>query len=432
VPPFLLILLAFCARVLAGTVPVLTLEGSVDPGSADYLVTGIHQAEADGAPAVVILIDTPGGLLESARDVVQAELAAGIPVIAFVSPSGARAGSAGVFITLAANLAVMAPGTTMGAAHPVSLFGGLGGGEGEKGGSGEAMSQKILNDTAAWARAIAEQRGRDPAFAEAAVTESRSITNREAIEKGIIDLVAGDLDELLLTVDGRSVTTAAGEVTLSTDGATPLPVPMSLRQRLVHFLGDPNVLFVLIALGALGLYFEFRSPGMVVPGVVGGIAVLVAAVGLSLVAFNLGGLLLVIFGFVLFALEIWVPSHGALSVGGAIALLLGGMLLFNVGNMDLRVDLSILVAVPLVVMAFSLLAGWLVLRSHRTRPQTGTEGLPGAIGVVSQGGTGGGWVLVFGESWRARWTGYLENGSEVRVIEVERLSLLVEPAGKGS
>lgn len=438
----LLTLLLLSSRAFSSTVLVLDLNGAVDPGSADYLIEGIRRAEAESAAAVVICVDTPGGLVESAREIVQAELGARVPIIVWVGPSGARAGSAGVFITLAAHVGAMAPGTNIGAAHPVSLFGTSPGGGSEGGGGAakseeeraneaenrQAMEEKIVNDTAAWARAIAELRGRNVAWAEASVTESVSITDQEALAEGIIDRISPDLRSLLDAVDGQTVTLADGPATLATRGAELVQVEMSLRQKIAHFLGNPNILFVLVALGALGIYAEFHNPGMVVPGVVGGISLLSAAIGLSMIPFNLGGLLLVFFGFVLFALEIWIPSYGALTIGGIVSLVLGGLLMFDVENMDLRIDMGVLAAVPIVAAAFAMLAGWLVLRSHREKVQTGSEALIDAQGEVTLGGESKGWVRVTGEIWRARWEGHLHAGDPVRVRAVEHLTLLVEPA----
>jgi membrane-bound serine protease (ClpP class) len=218
----------------------------------------------------------------------------------------------------------------------------------------------------------------------------------------------------------------SGPVALATRDVEFETLPMTLRQKVAHFLGNPNILFVLVALGALGIYAEFHNPGMVVPGIVGGIALLAAAVGLSMIPFNTGGLLLVLFGFVLFALEIWIPSYGALTIGGILSLVLGGILLFDVNEMDIGIDIGVLASVPLIAAAFALLAGWLVVRSHRAQVQTGPEGIVGEEGEVTRGGDGRGWVKVAGEIWKARWNGSLEAGDRVRVLEMYDLELRVE------
>ncbi len=418
-------------RVLGAPVPVLTLDGTVNPGSADYLVQGIRQAQQDGAPGVIIIVDTPGGLVSSAREIVQAELSSQIPVVVYVSPSGARAGSAGVFITMAAHVAAMAPGTTIGAAHPVDLFGSFGssgGSDDESGSSTDAgvMEEKILNDTLAWARAIAEQRGRNADWAEAAVRQSEAITDREALEQGVVDLVATDLDDLLAQAEGLLVNGPEGRMLVSTGNWEPFSAKMTIRQGVVHFLGDPNVIFALLALGLLGLYVEFHNPGLILPGVLGVGMLIAVAIGLSVLPFNAGGMLLVVFGFALFALEIWVTSYGVLTLGGVLSLLLGGVLMFNVEDLDLRIEPSVLFGVVIVAAGFVVLVAYLVIRTHRQRIATGADALPGSTAQVSVGGSGQGWVQLEGETWRARWNGNLEPGTIVRVLKVDRLFLEVE------
>ena len=428
---FLAFLLFTSLRVLATPVPVLDLEGSVDPGSSDYLVQGIEGAAASGAPAVIIRVDTPGGLVSSAREIVQAELGSPIPVIVYVGPAGARAGSAGVFVTLAGHVAAMAPGTTIGAAHPVDLLGSFGGAKKEGEGpspDAEVMAAKILNDTTAWVRAIATQRGRNVEWAEKAVRESDALTDGEALANGVVDLLAVDLPDLLSLIDGREILLQSGPVVLSTADWVPTPVPMSFRQEIVHFLGDPNILFVLLAIGLIGLWVEYHKPGLIFPAAIGVTALLSVGVGLSILPFNLGGLLLVVFAFVLFALEIWIPSYGVLTISGALALIFGGLLLFDVENFDLRVNVSTLLPVAIIVVVLTLLVALLVFRSHRRKIATGIEALVDALGEVSQGGAGGGWIRVQGEIWKARWNGTLADGTPVRVIRVERLLLVVAPA----
>lgn len=434
----LALLLALFAVAWAGPVHVLTLKGGVDPGSASYLLDGIAAAEAADASAVVIELDTPGGLLTSTRDIVTAELTSKTPVIVYVSPSGARAGSAGVFITLAAHVAAMAPGTTIGAAHPVSMFGEgrkspsdeQGGEEEATGGQDDVMEAKILNDTLAWARAIATERGRNAEWAEAAVRESAAITDREAVENRVVDMVASDLGELLRAVDGRVVQTRDGPVTLATAGAEIVRVDMTLRQRIVHFLGDPNVLFVLIGLGLLGLYIEYQSPGLIIPGVAGVLCLLGAGVGLSILPFQLGGLLLVLAGFVAIGLEAYIGGKGIFAILGTGGIVVGGLLMFEVEGFDLRVDPFALGVVGLVALVVALGLGVALTQAQRRRVLTGAEGMVGLPGVVTVGGSGAGRVRVQGEDWAASWQGTLEPGAPVRVLKVDGPTLLVEPAAQ--
>lgn len=426
----MLVLLLITMAALAGTIPVLELRGTVDPGSADYIVTGIADAEAAAAPAVVLTLDTPGGLLTSAREIVQAELTAEVPVIVYVEPSGARAGSAGVFLTLAAHVAAMAPGTTIGAAHPVQLFGGGGEGGEESEKKDDTMEEKILEDTMAWARAIAERRGRSVEWAERAVRESDALTDGEAVELQVVDLIAPDLETLLAEIDGRTVETASGPVTLRTAGLVPVLVRMTFRQQVLHLLGDPNVLFILIVLGMLGLYTEFHNPGLIIPGAVGLLCLLGAAIGLSVIPFNAGGLILLLFGFGCFALEIYTPTFGALTAAGVIAVALGGVLLFDVTGFDLSISPWILATVAAGAGAIALILAWLIVRDRQVKPSTGAEGLVGMSGTITVGGEGRGRVTVHGEDWAARWKGDLPEGRRVRVVRMDGLTLEVTHDGE--
>jgi membrane-bound serine protease (ClpP class) len=427
--PFLMLILMTVLPAMGQQIHLLELDGAVGPGTASYIIDGIEEAEQAGVDAVVIVIDTPGGLLDSTRDIVKAELGAKVPIIAYVSPAGSRAGSAGVFITMAANVAAMAPGTTIGAAHPVSAFGG----DESTNPDETIMGEKVMNDTLAWARAIAEQRDRPMDWSEDSVRESKAVTSSEALEQGIIDVVATDLEDLLAQVHGTEVRTATGAVVLNTAGATQHSQVMEMKEQLLHALGDPNVLYALIALGLLALYVEFHNPGLVVPGVLGVVLLVAAGIGLSIVPFNVGGLLLLLLGFVLFALELWVPSYGALTVGGILAVVGGGVLLFSVDDplFDLRVAGATLAAVALSVGGLAFGVGWLVLRAQRGRVAVGTAALPGETATVTTGGEGSGWVLVDGAIWRATWPGAIDKGATVKVLQVHSLTLVCEPSQPG-
>ncbi len=423
---FALLVLWFSA--FAAEVHLLDVRGSIDPGTADYVETGLRAAEERGAAAVILRLDTPGGLVESARAIVRAELGAEVPVVVYVAPTGARAASAGLFVTLAANVAAMAPGTTIGAATPVPL----GGGEPAEGEGGGAIDAKVLEDTAAWVRAVATQRGRNGEWAERAVRESVAATDDEALALDVIDLVAADLDALLEALDGRTVTVGGREVALVTAGAEVVEVPMTTRQQVVHTLSDPNLLFLLVTIGMLCLYIELLNPGIVVPGAVGVVLLLAAAVGLSILPFNAAGLALIVGGAILLGLEAFVTSSGLLAVTGVAALALGGLLLFErVPGFDLSVDPRVIVGIAVMAGFAAIGLAYQVTRSQRRRVLTGAEALLGAQGIVIVGGHGAGRVLLEGEDWAAHWDGALSENQPVRVVGLRGLLVEVAPVDGG-
>ena len=301
-------------------VHVLSVADVINPVSAEYITESLHAAIQQGAQALIIQLDTPGGLDKSMRLIIKEMLNSPIPVIVFVAPSGSRAASAGTFITLAAHVAAMAPGTNIGAAHPVAV------GSGEM---GKEMAEKVTNDAAAYIKSIAEQRGRNVEWAEKAVRESVSASETEALQHKLIDLIALDLNDLLKQLNGRKVVTLAGEHILRTDGAARQHVEMSLPQRLLSMLADPNVAYMLLMLGAAGLFFEISMPGVVLPGVIGGISLLLGLYALQLLPVNYAGLALIVLAIILFIAEIKVTSYGALTIGGIIAMILGSLMLFD-------------------------------------------------------------------------------------------------------
>jgi membrane-bound serine protease (ClpP class) len=299
-------------------------RGVINPTLAHYITRAIDQAERDGAGAVIVELDTPGGLDSSMRQIIQRILASRAPIVVYVSPPGARAGSAGVYITYAAHVAAMAPNTNIGSATPVSM-----GESGEQQMSPE-MRAKVTNDAAAYIRSLAEQRGRNAEWAEKAVREGANVTAQEALSLGVIDLVASDIDDLLRQLDGRAVTTAAGPVTLRTAHAQVQRVEMGLVDAFLHAVSDPTIAYILLSLGTMGLFFELSNPGSVLPGVVGGICLLLGFYALGALPVNYAGLLLMAFALLLFVVDIFTPTHGVLTIGGLIAFLLGSLMLFNV------------------------------------------------------------------------------------------------------
>jgi membrane-bound serine protease (ClpP class) len=407
----------------AQPVSTIKLDGVISPVTVRLVETALTRAQAERAGVLVIELDTPGGLERSMRAICQRLLNAEIPVVVYVSPTGGRAASAGVFITMAAHVAAMAPATNIGAAHPVALGGGV---------DKESM-KKIENDAAAFARTIAIERGRNAEWAEKAVRQSVSITEREAVRLKVVDLVADSLPDLLEKIDGRTVKTAKGPITLATRGAAVKAIDIGFRDRLLNVITDPNVAYVLMMLGMLGLFFELSNPGVVLPGVIGGISLILAFFALQTLPINYAGLLLMLFGVVLLIAEIKVVSHGVLAIGGIVALALGSIMLFDAPELDLRVSWTVIVptvAVTAAVFLFMVGAG---LRALASRSAVGAPALLGQTGVAREPLAPEGQVLVQGELWRAVARGTpVEQGARVRVVDVKGLTLTVEKAGEGS
>jgi membrane-bound serine protease (ClpP class) len=401
-----------------GSVLLLVVDGGINPASADYIHDGIAEAEERGATAVIVQLDTPGGLLESTKLIVKDMLGAPVPVIVYVAPSGAGATSAGVFITMAANLAVMAPGTNIGAAHPVS-------GQGQD--IGGDMREKAENFAASLGRTIAERRGRNVEWAEKAVRDSVSITEREAVELKVVDFIATDLDDLLAKANGRSVDVQGRSIVLNTAGAAVERLDMRLRQRLLDLIANPNVAYLLMMAGLLGLYVEFTHPGVMFPGITGAICLLLAMAALQVLPINYSGLALVGLGVAMLVAEAFLPTFGVVGIGGIIAFVLGSLLLFDTPDSTLQVDRSLIAAAALTLGSFTLFVGWLVVRTQRRRSIVGAEGMIGEVGEVRRVIEPGQRVKVFvhGEYWEADADGSLQVGDPVEVIGVQGLRLRV-------
>ena len=392
---------------------LIDVSASINPATADFIHESIAAAHDDGARALIIQLDTPGGLLDSTRAIVKDLLGAPLPVIVYVAPSGAGATSAGVFVTLAANVAAMAPGTNIGAAHPVT-----GQGESIEGDIGK----KVVNFAASLSKTIAKERGRNAEWAEKAVRESVSITAQDALQLKVIDLVAGSLDDLLRQANGRQTTVGGQPVVLEVVGATVVPREMRLKQKLLNVLADPNVAYLLMTAGLLGLYVEFTHPGVFFPGVAGGICLLLGLTALQVLPINYSGLALIGLGIALLVSELFLPSFGVLGVGGIIAFVLGSLLLFDTAESDLTVDRSIVYAAAATFGGFTLLVSYLVVRSQRRPAALGREGLLGEVAEVRQalpGGHAPGKVFVHGEYWNARSDEPIESGTPVVVEAVE-------------
>jgi len=397
--------------------PVLAIqvEGVIAPSAADYIIRAIRQTDREAAQALIIELDTPGGLDLSMRAIIKEMLAAERPIVVYVSPRGARAASAGVFITLAAHVAAMAPGTNIGAAHPVNM-----GGQMDK-----EMNKKVTNDAAAYIRTIAEQRGRNIQWAEDAVRKSVSVTEKEALKLKIIDLVADKLDNLLEALDGREVTTAAGTVVLHTKGVEVSRIDMGLRDKVLKVISNPTIAYMLLMLGLAGLYFEFSTPGAILPGVLGGICLILAFYAFQTLPINYAGLLLILLAVILFIAEVKVTSHGILAIGGIAAMILGSIMLIRSPAPFMRISLPAILITTAATAAFFTFLVTMALRAQRQKTTTGAEGLIGQIGTVRTPLKPEGSILVGGELWSAQCEEGAEPGDKVRVRGLKGLMLFV-------
>ncbi|MFQ5779230.1 MAG: nodulation protein NfeD [Nitrospiria bacterium] len=414
---FLATLYLFPLFAEAAAIHVVAYEGIINPVSSELITAAIKKAEDAEVEALIIQLDTPGGLDLSMRDIVKAMIASEVPIIIYVAPSGGRAASAGVFITLAAHVSAMAPGTNIGAAHPVAM----GGKEID-----EEMKKKLENDAAAYIRSLAERQGRNASWAEEAVRKSVSITEREALELNVIDLIAEDLSDLTKKIDGRTVVTMKGSHVLATAGAEIIKNPISLRIRILQAISDPNVAYILMLLGTTGLIAELYSPGAIFPGVAGAICLILAFFAFQTLPINYAGLLLILLAIVLFIAELLVPSFGILGIGGVTALLIGSLMLIDTDIPSLRVSPQvILTSTSMAALFFFLIlrAAW---RSQRSRTETGVERLVGKIGVAQADLSPSGPFRLQGEIWQAESEETIRAGEEAEVIEVVGLKLKIK------
>ncbi|MBI4550925.1 MAG: nodulation protein NfeD [Candidatus Latescibacteria bacterium] len=415
--PVILLMSLFGRPALARThVDVTTLDGVIGPVMVKHIAESIKTAEQDSAACLVIEMDTPGGLLESTQLIIKSILASEVPVAVYIAPSGSGAGSAGVFITMSAHVAAMAPGTNIGAAHPVGIGGGI---------ADSTMAKKIENFTASYIRTIAQRRGRNIEWAEKAVRESASITEREAADLRVIDFIAADLDSLLAKMDTLAVEVAHGKRTLHTKGAEVRRLEMGWRDTLLASLSNPNIAYLMMLLGFYGLFFELANPGAVFPGVIGGICLIVALFALQTLPINYAGLLLILIGLAMFIAEIKITSHGALTIGGIIATTLGSMMLIDSPYPFLRVSLRVIIPAVLATTAFFVFAVGFGLKAQRRKPTTGSQGLIGSAGVALSALTPQGHILVHGEQWAARSDQPIEKGEPVQVVGLTGLTLHV-------
>ena len=397
-------------------IQILSVDGTIVPVVANYIDRGISMAESEGAVVCIIELDTPGGLLNATEDIVQRILNANVPVVVYVSPSGSWAASAGTFITIAAHVAVMSPGASIGAAHPVAV--------GEE--MPEEVSKKVTEYSSAWIRSIAEIRGRDPEQAELAVTESKSFTASEALEAKLIDFQADDLESLIKQINGRKVTLASGkEVVIDTTDYVLSRNDMNPVERFLHVISDPNIAYILLSLATIGLITEISNPGLIFPGVVGGICLFLAFYSLGVLNAYWAGVLLILLAFGLFVAEIFTPAFGILTAGGLTSLVFGSLVLFS-HTPAMEVNRGLIAVVTIIIAAFVIFVVGAVVRGQRRRVETGAEGLIGRVAVAKTRLDPKGTVLVEGEHWMATVdSGKVEPGEEVTITEVEGLKLIV-------
>ncbi|WP_205508024.1 NfeD family protein [Longitalea arenae] len=403
----------------------IKIDATINPASADFIHRAIDVAQKEQASCLLIHLNTPGGLLKSTRAIVSDILQSPVPIVVYVSPGGAHAGSAGVFITMAAHIAAMAPGTNIGAAHPVSSHGEM----------DTIMSAKATNDAIAFIKSIAAKRARNAAWAAEAVKNSVSLTESEALEYNVINLIASSEQELLSNIDGRTITVSSGTVTLHTKNATTRSLEMGWGEKMLNILSDPNVAYILFLLGLYGLIFELYSPGAIFPGIIGGISIILALYTMHTLPVNYAGLALIVFGVILFLLEIKIVSHGLLGIGGVISLLLGSMMLIRTDETWAVADLSwsvILTAVGVSALFFLFVIG-MGLKAQRAKPAMGLEAMIGEVGQSLSELNPAGTVRMHGEIWKAiSASGFIPEGKKVIVTGMLNWTLQVEPYNESS
>ena len=403
---------------------VVKIEGAINPVVAEFVVNEIRSANTSSEELIIIRMDTPGGLDTSMRKIIKAIQSSKVPVASFVSPGGSRAASAGTFIIIASHIAAMEPGTNIGAAHPVNLMGG------GTGGQAKVMEDKVVNDASAYIRSLAEKRGRNTHWAELSVRKSVSVSAGEAKRLNVIDLVAANLDSLVLALDKREVKLGGSIITLNTAEKNIIFKEMNSRQRILDIIASPNVAYVLMMLGLVGLYLELSNPGLILPGVVGSVSLVLALYAMQTLPINYAGLLLIILGVVLLIAEVNVMSYGLLSISGAISIFLGSIMLMDSDDPAMQISKMILYPTLGMTFLFSIGSIYLAKKAHQLRTTTGMEGLLGEVGVVKETLNPEGTVLIHGETWNAKSDITISDGEKVIVEAVEGLKIKVRKVGE--
>ena len=413
----LVILFLTIASVQAKEIYAIRINGAINPPIAGFIKESIEKTQEKGGEALIISLDTPGGLDTSMRDIVKNIMDASVPVVVYVSPSGARAASAGSIILMASHIAAMAPGTNVGAAHPVTI------GQDKP---DKTMMKKVENDAVAYSRSIAMKKGRNVEWAEKAVVESASITAKDALDKNVIDVIANSMDELLAKIDGKTVETRTGKVTLKTKGMKINEIDMPFKYKFLSYLADPNVAYMLMMLGMIGILFEVYSPGAIFPGVAGGISIILALYAFQTIPISFAGVALILLGIIFFILELKIISHGALGIAGVISVVIGSIMLIDdpSGVLTISWKSIVTVAAALGIFFFGVIA--YAVKAQMAKVKTGMEGLIGETGIAKTDIIGKGKVSVHGELWDAKSDGPIKSGEEVIIIGIEKLVIEVK------